>query len=428
MGDNLNNRAFGNCPNISTLTIGDSVMTIPNNAFSEWTNLTSITIPNSVISIGGNSFQGCSSVTSVIIPNTVTSIGDKAFSDCIGLSSVVFNANNCTFMGSNASKRAFYNCPNITTLTIGDSVTTIPNYAFTECTRPTSLTIPTSVTSIGDKAFYGCTGLTSAVVPNSVISFGEEVFTNCSGLTSVVIGNKVPSIGNNTFKNCDHLANITFGSRVVSLGSQVLDGCNQLTNIYLKTTAPPLIEVNSFANIPSSVIFHVQCGSLNNYLNASAIWNTLNLVEEVVHDFSVTTSDPARGTVQIINAPTCDNLEAEIQANPYHGYHFSRWSDGDTHAHRYIVVVQDTNLQAYFLAEGETEGIDETDREGCRIWASDGRIHVSQNGVETSEWNVYDITGREVSRIEGWNESVVLPTGIYLVKVGTLPAQKIFCR
>ena len=42
----------------------------------------------------------------------------------------------------------------IKTVTIGDSVTSISDWAFSGCHGLTSITIPERVTSIGDRAFY----------------------------------------------------------------------------------------------------------------------------------------------------------------------------------------------------------------------------------------------------------------------------------
>jgi hypothetical protein len=50
----------------------------------------------------------------------------------------------------------FGNCSQLTSLTIGENVTSIPNYAFFGCSSLTSVTIPKSVTEIGYYAFYGC--------------------------------------------------------------------------------------------------------------------------------------------------------------------------------------------------------------------------------------------------------------------------------
>ena len=51
----------------------------------------------------------------------------------------------------------------LTSVTIGNSVESIENYAFRDCTGLTSVTIGNSVKRIGSEAFYGCTGLTSVV-------------------------------------------------------------------------------------------------------------------------------------------------------------------------------------------------------------------------------------------------------------------------
>jgi hypothetical protein len=44
----------------------------------------------------------------------------------------------------------------LTSVTIGNSVTTIGDQAFCNCSGLTSVTIPNSVTSIASDAFYGC--------------------------------------------------------------------------------------------------------------------------------------------------------------------------------------------------------------------------------------------------------------------------------
>ena len=49
----------------------------------------------------------------------------------------------------------------------------------------TSVTIGNGVTSIGDEAFSGCTGLTSVTIGNGVTSIGYAAFGNCTNLTSV---------------------------------------------------------------------------------------------------------------------------------------------------------------------------------------------------------------------------------------------------
>ncbi|MBQ9177808.1 MAG: leucine-rich repeat domain-containing protein, partial [Prevotella sp.] len=90
----------------------------------------------------------------------------------------------------------------LTSVTIGNGVTTIANGAFCACEGLTSITIPNSVITIGDYAFNYCEGLTSVTIPNSVTTIGEGAFNNCTGLTSVISLIEEPfEINENTFYN-----------------------------------------------------------------------------------------------------------------------------------------------------------------------------------------------------------------------------------
>ena len=129
----------------------------------------------------------------------------------------------------------------IKTVTIGDGITSIGDYAFYSCRGLTELTLPNSVTSIGNpnsvtsignSAFGGCSGLEkitvdggnkrydsrdncnsiietgtntlivgckNSVIPNSVTSIGDGAFRGCSGLTELTLPNSVKSIGDGAF-------------------------------------------------------------------------------------------------------------------------------------------------------------------------------------------------------------------------------------
>ena len=68
---------------------------------------------------------------------------------------------------------------NLKRIIIGDSVTTIGNYAFSACRSLTSVTISNSITTIGYSAFSGCSSLTSVTIPNSVTTISGELFSYC---------------------------------------------------------------------------------------------------------------------------------------------------------------------------------------------------------------------------------------------------------
>lgn len=100
--------------------------------------------------------------------------------------------------------------PNLQTITIPSSVTSIGSRAFYGCTSLTSITIPSSVTSIGSSAFYKCSGLTSITIPESVTSIDMSAFSYCSSLTSITIPESVTSIGNYAFSECSSLKTINY--------------------------------------------------------------------------------------------------------------------------------------------------------------------------------------------------------------------------
>ena len=69
---------------------------------------------------------------------------------------------------------------------IQNGVRTIGKWAFYECSNLSTVTIPQSVTSIGEYAFTGCPNLKSIVIPNSVVSMPRDAMWDAK-LESIVI-------------------------------------------------------------------------------------------------------------------------------------------------------------------------------------------------------------------------------------------------
>ena len=116
----------------------------------------------------------------------------------------------------------------IKTVTIGDGITSIGDYAFYSCRGLTELTLPSSVWSIGNSAFEGCSGSTELTLPNSVMSIGRSAFGGCSGLTELTLPNSVTSIGGYAFAYCSGLSKITSLAEIPPVcGYGVFDGVNK---------------------------------------------------------------------------------------------------------------------------------------------------------------------------------------------------------
>ena len=263
--------AFSGCVGLTSVIIPDSVTGIGQYAFYKCNSLESITLPfvgatkdgtenthfgyifgapsyddnadyvpaslKEVIITGGMigsyAFYDCDGLTSVTIGDGVTSIGEYAFLKCSSLTSVTIG-NGVTSIG----EYAFLECSSLTSVTIGNGVTSIGKRAFAFCSGLTSVTIGSGVTSIGDYAFYDCSSLISVTIPNSATaSIGIYAFLSCSALTSVTIGNGVTSIGMGAFQSCSALTSVTIGNGVTSIGSFAFSGCSGLTAVYITDIA-----------------------------------------------------------------------------------------------------------------------------------------------------------------------------------------------
>lgn len=87
----------------------------------------------------------------------------------------------------------------ISSLTIGEGVTRIGDYAFMLCSFVTEVVIPESVTSMGDWAFINSTGLQEAYIGDGVTEIAAKAFAECTALKTVVIGKSIQRIGDQAF-------------------------------------------------------------------------------------------------------------------------------------------------------------------------------------------------------------------------------------
>ncbi len=200
------------------------------------------------------------------------------------------------------------------------SVTSIGWGAFLDCSSLTSVTIPNSVTSIGYGAFAGCSSLTSVTIGNSVTSIGESAFANCSSLTSVTIPNSVTSIGNTAFRDCSGLTSVTIPNSVTSIGYDAFYNCSSLTAIY------------------------VPCGEMARFKQMMSGWEGQDKVKYAPLSYTITIN-AEHGNVTYPQT-MCDDML--LYATPYYGYHFVKWSDGNTDNPRTFVLTQDTTFIAEF--------------------------------------------------------------------------------
>ena len=229
---------------------GVTVTTIGTDAFLGL-NITSVTIPDSVTEIGANAFAGCTNLTSVNYIGDWSKLtiqsGNPAVQDAANeqLFDFKFILNNTavivTRYNGTAADVTIPSCykgkpvtainnaafPNsaVTSVTIPDSITSIPDAAFVNCSKLTNISIPNSVTYIGYSAFSSCTSLKSITLPSSLSSISEALFFGCSQLTTIHIPDSVSLIRPYAFYNCENLKTIRIPVSVTSIGDYAFDGC-----------------------------------------------------------------------------------------------------------------------------------------------------------------------------------------------------------
>ena len=187
--------------------------------------------------------QAVASISSITIGNIVTSIGQSAFFGCVNSSSLTFTpTSTLTSIGANAFQNCFSEPSILTSITIPNSVTSIGTNAFRNCDSLVSVTLPTnpSLTSIGANAFQACDLLASVTIPNSVTSILTNAFFGCTALVSVTLSSTLTSIGNTAFKSCP-LTSITIPNSVTSIGTNAfqLSGLTTVTISSATATALP---------------------------------------------------------------------------------------------------------------------------------------------------------------------------------------------
>ena len=167
----IQNSAFKDCSNVTSVLIPNSIKSIGINAFENCSNITETTIPEGVTLIGNNTFLGCEKLASVTLPTSLENIGANAFAGCTSLTSIVL-PKNIQEIGANA----FANCTKLATIEVfGDTPATLKTGVF-----------PSSVAKIYVKPSLVATYKTAwAEYKDKIVGFTEYSITyNLDGGTN----------------------------------------------------------------------------------------------------------------------------------------------------------------------------------------------------------------------------------------------------
>ena len=292
-------------------------------AFASCTSLKTPTLPTSLTRIDGNAFNGCTSTNfkSITIPVNVTVCGDGVFTGCSNLNSVVWNATNCvTYDGTNPFKfnyGPFYNITvkgQITSFTFGDAVEVIPMFCCYNMPNITLLTVPESVESIGEKAFSGCTGLTTIVAkPVDPSSCGTNAFES--------VNKDIPVVLTSPTSVADY---------------RLAGGWSDFTNISNTLSGSCGTNATWTLNLATGLLTISGTGAISNYTsNSPAPWNDyITYISDIVINSGITTLGErcfASCDVETLNIPaSVTQIESQsfLSAKAkklYYGSTISNW-------------------------------------------------------------------------------------------------------
>ncbi|MBO5338283.1 MAG: leucine-rich repeat protein [Clostridia bacterium] len=290
---------------VTTLKIPNGITSLKTNVFRNATCITELILPESVTNISSYAFYGCSNIKSINIPSKIERIRNNAFDNCTSVTELYYNAISMEDLSNWAFTSFGVNAAGVTVI-VGNTVERIPanlfntnttdttpkiidvqfednssltsigKYAFYNCTNLTSISIPNSVTDIGDMAFAQC-GLTSITLPNSIVTLGISAF-NCENMvyneydnayylgtnnnpylalikakdksiTSCIINDNTSMICSSAFTFCTSLESITISENITSIGNSAFNNCTSLTEIkYNVISLDDLTETNYIFN------------------------------------------------------------------------------------------------------------------------------------------------------------------------------------
>ncbi len=202
----INDDAFCEETSLNKLTLGKYITYIGEYAFFG-TGIENIVIPDSVETICGSAFNGCEYLVSMTLPitayfekgmcsNNLQTINYTAGTDGIGFDYDIVDIKNTP---------CYVNRYNDMTITFGEGIERIGEYAFYNLRSVTTYTMPKSLKSIGDYAFYRNSSLEKVKISEGLEKIGYGAFAECESLESLNLPASLTEMKKNSFEGDENL-------------------------------------------------------------------------------------------------------------------------------------------------------------------------------------------------------------------------------
>lgn len=196
-------------------------------------------IPDNIHIIQGSAFEGATGLCNTFIPKSVRTISSWAFSES---DIAALNGGGLTTMG----EKAFLRCKHLKKADFGGSgLTKIPSNTFFDCENLSDLTLPDKLSSIDIVAFANCKSLESVSFPESLKEIGTGSFSECVNLKNIKGFEKtgVKSVAKHAFRGCRSLKSFALPAALETIDSYAFAH----TNIHEIILPENLTRIASFA-------------------------------------------------------------------------------------------------------------------------------------------------------------------------------------
>lgn len=183
---------FANCSALNDVTLPSTLKSIESSAF-EKTGLKEITIPESVTTLEDGLFNTCKSLERVQLPDALTEIPKKLCYQCSALTTI-----NMPSKVKDIGEEAFHQCSKLQDVTLPETLETIGARSFGGCNAFTRIVI--NIPEITEYSFWSCANVTSIDLGEKVTSIGRNAFITASNLQTITCRAKnAPSLASGAF-------------------------------------------------------------------------------------------------------------------------------------------------------------------------------------------------------------------------------------
>lgn len=236
----------------------------------------------------------------------------------------------------------------------GYPVTQIENEAFFNCYDLTDITIPSTMIYIGDGAFRDCSNLTNVVLQNGLITISSNVFNGCSSLTKIDMPESMRYIGDYAFANCPNLADLSIPAGIIQIGKNIVYGSSKVTSISVAEANETYCDIDGvlFSKDKTELLQYPFGRDAKSYsvpecaksIGTSAFFGCENLTKIVVHDGVTAIREDAfcncSNLADILLGDGIAQIEKEVFYNTGYYNEESNWYNGILYIGKYLIQVK----------------------------------------------------------------------------------------